>query len=159
MVKVHGKAEAERIREELREQRRPSGPVGKAGEVEKPTGEGAAAIVADGTDRIELDHAEIADALKALDERQRVLEAHLADARELGTPLADGKGPVSVPMRRSFARRGGAEEGGVQVALESYLAELAAFRAAIGLVAERHVRTDEANASAVDAVARGTDER
>ncbi|WP_181771335.1 hypothetical protein [Amycolatopsis pittospori] len=159
MVKVHGKAEAERIRDELREQRRPSGPVGKAEEVEKPSGEGAAAIVADGADRIELDYTEIAEALKALDERQRVLEAHLADARELGAPLADGKGPVSVPMRRSFARRGGAEEGGVQVALESYLAELAAFRAAIGLVAEQHGRTDEAAASTVDAVARGNDER
>ncbi len=159
MVKVHNKAEAERIREELREQRRPSGPVGKADQVEEPKGEGAAEIVADGSNRIELNHAEIADALKALDQRQQVLEEHLVEARKLGTPLADGKGPVSVPMRRSFARRGGAEEGGVQVALESYLAELAAFRAAIGLVAEQHVRTDEANASAVDAVARGTDER
>ncbi len=159
MVKVHGKAEAERIREELREQRRPSGPVGKTDEAGKPAGEGAAAIVADGADRVELDYAEIAKAVKDLDDRQRVLEEQLAEARALGTPPADGKGPVSVPMRRSFARRGGAEEGGVQVALQSYLAELAAFRTAIGLVAEQYGRTDEANASAVDTVARGTDER
>jgi len=159
MVKVHGKAEAERIRDELRGQRGPTGRVAEAGEVAKPSGEGAAAIVADGSDRIELDYAEIADAQKKLEEHQRNLERQLADARDLGTSLADGKGPVSVPMSRSFARRGGAEEGGVQFALRSYLTELAALRTAIGLVAEQHRRTDEAAATAVEAVARGTDER
>ncbi|MEV6906108.1 hypothetical protein [Amycolatopsis sp. NPDC051071] len=159
MVKVHGKAEAERLREELREQRRPPGRVDKAAEGEKPSGEGAAAIVADGGDRIELDYRAIAETRRLLGEHYVELRNCLTEARELGLPLADGKGPVSVPMRRSFARRGGAEEGGVQLALESYLAELDALRTAIGMVAERHARTDEAAASAVDAVARGTDER
>ncbi|MEV7548569.1 hypothetical protein AB0N89_02975 [Amycolatopsis sp. NPDC089917] len=159
MVKVHGKAEAGRIRDELREQRRPTGPVAEAREIAKPSGEGAAAIVADGSDRIELDYDAIADARKKLEEHQLNLERHLADAQGLGMSLADGKGPVSVPMSRSFSRRGGAEEGGVQFALRSYLAELAALRTAIGLVADQHRSTDEAAASAVEAVARGTDER
>ncbi|MEU8634032.1 hypothetical protein AB0C38_17795 [Amycolatopsis sp. NPDC048633] len=117
--------------------------------VEKPQGTGAAALVADDTDVLELDYAEIDAAKNALDARHQELSGYLESARELGTPLADGKGPVSHWMRRSFGLRGGAEAGGVQAALESYLAELASLRQALDVVASSHRSNDEEAAAAL----------
>lgn len=124
---------------------------GRASGVARPRGEGAAALVADGSDVIALDYAEIAAAKAALDQRHQELSGYLESARELGTPLADGKGPVSHWMRRSFGLRGGVEAGGVQTALASYLAELAALRETLELVATTHDRNDEEAAAALRA--------
>jgi hypothetical protein len=119
--------------------------------VAEPQGGGSAALVADGTDGLALDYAEIAAAQKAVDDRYGELAAYLDSARDLGTPLADGKGPVSHWMRRSFGLRGGAEAGGVQTALQSYLAELASLRQALDTVATAHRRNDEEAAATLAA--------
>ncbi|WP_410673925.1 hypothetical protein [Amycolatopsis sp. cmx-4-68] len=100
---------------------------------------------------LELDYTEIDAAKKALDEHHRRLSAYLESARGLGAPLADGKGPVSHWMRRSFRQRGGAEAGGVQVALESYLGELASLRQSLDVVAAAHRSNDEEAAAALRA--------
>jgi hypothetical protein len=121
----------------------------QASGVAKPQGAGAAALVADGTDVLELDYAEIDAAKSALDARHQELSGYLESARELGAPLADGKGPVSHWMRRSFGLRGGAGAGGVQAALESYLAELASLRQALDTVAAAHRSNDEEAAASL----------
>ena len=54
-------------------------------------------------------------------------------------------------MRRSFGLRGGADAGGVQAALESYLAELASLRQALETVAATHKRNDEEAAASLRA--------
>jgi hypothetical protein len=150
MATVRDEADARRqLRAE--QQREEDGPRERASGVAKPQGTGAAALVADGTDVLELDYAEIDAAKNALDARHRELSGYLESARELGTPLADGKGPVSQWMRRSFGLRGGAEAGGVQAALESYLGELASLRQALDTVAAAHRSNDEEAAAALRA--------
>jgi hypothetical protein len=54
-------------------------------------------------------------------------------------------------MRRSFGLRGGADAGGVQAALTSYLAELASLRQALETVATTHARNDDEAAAALRA--------
>jgi hypothetical protein len=150
MATVRDEADARRqLRAE--HQREKDEPRERASGVEKPQGAGAAALVADGTDVLELDYAEIDAAKNALDARHQELSGYLESARELGTPLADGKGPVSHWMRRSFRQRGGAEAGGVQVALESYLEELASLRQSLDTVAAAHRSNDEEAAAALQA--------
>jgi hypothetical protein len=153
MATVRNEADARRqLRaEHQREKHERHDPREKASGVEQPSGGGAAALAVDGSDVLELDYAEVDAAKKALDERHRELSAHLESARELGAPLADGKGPVSHWMRRSFGVRGGAEAGGVQAALTSYLAELAALRQALDTVATTHSRNDEEAAASLRA--------
>ncbi|MCR6483749.1 hypothetical protein M8542_13065 [Amycolatopsis sp. OK19-0408] len=153
MATVRDEADARRqLRvEHRREQQEQHGPKENTSEVGRPGGTGAAALVADGSDVIALDYAEIDAAKKALDERQQELAGYLESAGDLGTPLADGKGPVSHWMRRSFGLRGGAEAGGVQSALRSYLAELASLRQALDTVAASHRSNDEEAAAALRA--------
>lgn len=155
MATVRDEADARRqLRAEHEREKRPE-PREKASSVAEPTGAGAAALVADGSDVIALDYAEIEAAKKALDARHQELSRHLESARELGTPLADGNGPVSHWMRRSFGLRGGAEAGGVQKALESYLAELASLRQTLDTVAATHRGNDEEAAAVLRAGERG----
>jgi hypothetical protein len=153
MATVRDEADARRqLRaEHQRENHEDPGPREKASQVAKPEGSGSAALVADGGDVIALDYAEIADAQKALDEHYQEIARHLGNAQELGAPLTDGKGPVSHWMRRSFGLRGGAEAGGVQPALRSYLDELASLRQALDTVAATHRRNDEEAAAALAA--------
>jgi hypothetical protein len=150
MATVRDEADARRQLKAERRQEGPDEPREGASDVAKPQGSGSAALIA-GTDVLALDYAEVEAAKKALDERYRELSAHLANARELGTPLADGKGPVSHWMRRSFGLRGGADAGGVQAALESYLTELASLRQALETVAATHLRNDEEAAASLRA--------
>ncbi|EOD66673.1 hypothetical protein [Amycolatopsis vancoresmycina] len=150
MATVRDEADA---RQQLKAERRrevPDEPREGASDVAKPQGAGSAALVAE-TDVLALDYAEVEAAKKALDERYQELSGHLANARELGAPLADGKGPVSHWMRRSFGLRGGADAGGVQAALTSYLAELASLRQALETVAATHARNDDEAAAALRA--------
>lgn len=145
MATVRDEADARRqLRaEHQREKQEGHEPREKASGVAKPQGGGSATLVADGGDVLALDYAEIAAARKALDDRYQELAGYLDSARDLGTPLADGKGPVSHWMRASFGLRGGAEAGGVQTALQSYLTELASLRQALDTVAATHRRNDE----------------
>ncbi|MET8849531.1 hypothetical protein [Amycolatopsis sp. NPDC004625] len=150
MATVRDEADA---RQQLKAQRGrevPDEPREGASDVAKPQGAGSAGLVAD-TDVLALDYAEVEAAKKALDERYQELSGHLANARELGAPLADGKGPVSHWMRRSFGLRGGADAGGVQAALTSYLAELASLRQALETVATTHAQNDGEAAAALRA--------
>jgi len=151
MATVRGEADARRqLRAEHRlEKQEGHEPREKASNVAKPQGGGSAALVADGGDVLALDYAEIAAAQKALDDRYQEVAGYLDSARDLGTPLADGKGPVSHWMRASFGLRGGAEAGGVQTALQSYLTELASLRQALDTVAATHRRNDEDAAEAL----------
>lgn len=150
MVTVHGKADAERLREGLRAEE--NTPVLKASQVAAPSGTGAAGLVADGTDGIELDFDELAEAQRAIDGKYDELAAHLKQAQELSGPLHDGKGPVTGPMRKAFGVRGGEAGGGVQAALASYLDELDRLRSAIRQVAADHQGQDAEAAAALDGV-------
>lgn len=98
---------------------------------------------------IELRYDGVEDVKRAIDERYDELSRHLETARALDTGLADGKGPVAHWMRRSFAARGGAEAGGVQAALQSYLVELATLRQTLDTVVAMHQGNDEAAAAAL----------
>ena len=98
---------------------------------------------------IELRYGGIGDAKTAIDAHYDELSRHLETARALDTGLADGKGPVAHWMRRSFAVRGGAEAGGVQAALQSYLAELAVLRQTLDTVVTMHQGNDEEAAAAL----------
>ncbi|MDQ7808526.1 hypothetical protein Q5425_32730 [Amycolatopsis sp. A133] len=100
---------------------------------------------------IELHYDGVEDVKRAIDERYDELSRHLETARALDTDLADGKGPVAHWMRRSFAVRGGAEAGGVQAALRSYLAELATLRQTLDTVVTMHQGNDEEAAAALPA--------
>ncbi|KDN22061.1 hypothetical protein [Amycolatopsis rifamycinica] len=100
---------------------------------------------------IELHYDGVEDVKRAIDERYDELSRHLETARSLDTGLADGKGPVAHWMRRSFAVRGGAEAGGVQAALRSYLAELATLRQTLDTVVTMHQGHDEEAAAALPA--------
>jgi hypothetical protein len=150
MATVRDESDARRQLQAERRRDRPGEPRAGASDVAKPQGSGSAALIAD-TDVLALDYAEVDRAKKALDEHYQELSAHLSNARELGTPLADGKGPVSQWMRRSFGLRGGADAGGVQAALESYLAELASLRQALETVAATHARNDDEAAASLRA--------
>lgn len=100
---------------------------------------------------IELRYGGIGDAKTAIDAHYDELSRHLETARGLDTELADGKGPVAHWMRRSFAVRGGAGAGGVQAALQSYLAELATLRQTLDTVVTMHQGNDEEAAAALPA--------
>ncbi|HEV7648301.1 MAG TPA: hypothetical protein VGP26_09075 [Actinophytocola sp.] len=65
--------------------------------------------------------------LQALRDR---LVAHRTAAAELTGPLTDGTSPVTAPMRKAFFQRADVDEG-VQGALDQYIGELDAVRAAI----------------------------
>ena len=100
---------------------------------------------------IELRYGGVDDAKTAIDAHYDELSRHLETARGLDTELADGKGPVAHWMRRSFAVRGGSETGGVQAALQSYLAELATLRQTLDTVVAMHQSNDEEAAAALPA--------
>lgn len=95
------------------------------------------------TGGIELHYGGVDDAKSAIDAHHDELSRHLETARGLDTELANGKGPVAHWMRRSFAVRGGAEAGGVQAALQSYLNELATLRQTLDTVVAMHQGNDE----------------
>ncbi|WP_290057781.1 hypothetical protein [Amycolatopsis solani] len=122
----------------------------KAADVAKPEGGGSAALVAS-ADVIALDYDEVERAKAAIDARYQALSEHLGAAAELGTPLADGHGPVAHWMRRSFRLRGGDDPGGVQATLRSYLTELASLRQALDDVATTHRRNDDEAATVLRA--------
>lgn len=142
VVRVRGVEDARRMREELRDEQRLEAvavPVVKA-----PTGAGAADVVAEGGDRIELDLGAFNGAVADLDRLHAVLTELLARAnREMDQPLGDGKGPVALHMRRAFGLRGGDLGGGVRAALRSYLAELTELRRSLHQVGETHRAQDE----------------
>ncbi len=109
----------------------------------------AGPVTSASTGRIELHYDGVEDVKRAIDERYDELSRHLETARVLDTDLADGKGPVAHWMRRSFAVRGGAEAGGVQAALRSYLAELATLRQTLDTVVTMHQGNDVEAAAAL----------
>ncbi|MEV4315336.1 hypothetical protein [Actinocrispum sp. NPDC049592] len=100
----------------------------------------------DEADRIELDPGELNWAEQELAARYDELAGYLSSARELGGGLQDGTSPVTRPMGRAFGLRGGVGMGGVQVALQGYLTELAALREAIRQVRESHVNNEQQTA-------------
>ncbi|MEU4442999.1 hypothetical protein AB0K14_27420 [Actinosynnema sp. NPDC050801] len=143
VVRVRGVEDAKRMREELRDEQRESGPVAVA-VVPEPTGAGAADVVAEGGDFIELDLASFTTAVSDLERLHGVLTELLARAdREMEQPLGDGKGPVALNMRRAFGLRGGDVGGGVRTALRSYLRELARLRDSLEQVGRTHQAQDE----------------
>ncbi|HWO64273.1 MAG TPA: hypothetical protein VNO31_30000 [Umezawaea sp.] len=145
VVRVRGVEDAERLREELRD-RRAVGTVVPP-EVAAPTGAGTADVVAEGGDVIELDPVAFAGAVSDLDRLHGVLSDLLDRAgREAEEPLGDGKGPVSLNMRRAFGLRGGDVGGGVRAALRSYLEELEGLRGALQEVGATHQAQDEESA-------------
>ncbi|MEU7525548.1 hypothetical protein AB0A74_07430 [Saccharothrix sp. NPDC042600] len=111
-------------------------------DVAAPTGAGSADVVALGGDRIALDPAELAEALRRLDGLYDEIEARLGESVELERPFGDGRGPVARHMRAAFGLRGG--HSGVQGALRSYLEELGALREALRQVGTTHQTQDEA---------------
>ncbi|MEJ2857302.1 MULTISPECIES: hypothetical protein [unclassified Saccharothrix] len=110
-------------------------------DVAAPTGAGFADVVAQ-ADRIELDPAELAEALRRLDALHDEISTRLAESVRLEGPFGDGHGPVSRHMRAAFGLRAG--HSGVQGALRSYLDELGALRAALHQVGVTHQTQDEA---------------
>ncbi|WP_410633035.1 hypothetical protein [Amycolatopsis sp. cmx-4-83] len=149
MATVRDEADA---RKQLREEDRLAAnkPRENAADVAKPEGGGSAGLVAD-AGVIALDYDQVEKAKADIDARYQALSEHLAAAAELSVPLADGHGPVAHWMRGSFRLRGGADAGGVQVTLRSYLAELASLREALGNVATTHRLNDEDAAEALRA--------
>jgi hypothetical protein len=145
VVRVRGVEDAERLREELRDER----VVGTVAppEVAAPTGAGTAEVVAEGGDLIELDLDAFTGAVGDLDRLHGVLSDLLERAnREAEEPLGDGKGPVALNMRRAFGLRGGDVGGGVRAALRSYLEELEGLRGALQQVGATHQAKDEESA-------------
>ncbi|MFC6088518.1 hypothetical protein Q5530_22615 [Saccharothrix sp. BKS2] len=144
MVRVRGVEDAQRLREELKDDERGRGSV-DAPDVAAPTGAGAAGVVADGAaDRIELDLDEFTRAGGELERLRGELVELLRRAEgEVDQPLGDGQGPVALHMRRAFGLRAGEVGGGVRVALRSYLRELDALREALDRVGKTHQAEDE----------------
>ncbi|MEV8442305.1 hypothetical protein AB0425_33435 [Actinosynnema sp. NPDC051121] len=143
VVRVRGVEDAKRMREELRDEQRESGAVAVP-VVDAPTGAGAAGVVAEGGDFIELDLASFTTAVADLERLHGVLTGLLARAdREMEQPLGDGKGPVALYMRRAFGLRGGDVGGGVRTALRSYLKELELLRDALEQVGRTQRAQDE----------------
>lgn len=155
LERVRGRAEARELRDEwraeLRDERREDRHRQHANDVAAPTGAGAATIVAQDGDGIDLDLDQLTAATAALDQRYQELSGYLREAVELQGELADGSSPVTHPMRKAFGIRAGAEEGGIQAALRAYLAELAAMREAIRQVGALHQAQDEQAAAAMNA--------
>jgi hypothetical protein len=150
MVTVRGKTDARRLLRDDLDGDKLDGPLEKASQVARPTGEGAAGVVGDDSGGgIELDLDELAEAQHAIDTKYDELSSYLRLAEELSGPLSDGKGPVTGPMRAAFGLRGGEDSGGVQAALRSYLDELDGLRAAIRQVAASHQSQDEQAAAEV----------
>ncbi len=145
VVRVRGVEDAERLRKELREETS----VGMVvpSEVAAPKGAGTADVVAEGGDLIELDLDAFTGAVSDLDRLHGVLSDLLERAgREAEEPLGDGKGPVSLNMRRAFGLRAGDVGGGVRAALRSYLEELDGLRGALQHVRATHQTQDEESA-------------
>jgi hypothetical protein len=155
LERVRSRAEARELRDEwraeLREERREDRERLHASDVAAPTGAGAAIIVAEDGDGIDLDLDQLNAATAALDQRYQEIAGYLREAVELDGRLADGSSPVTRPMRRAFGIRGGAEEGGIQAALRAYLEELDAMRVAIRQVGALHQAQDEQAALAMNA--------
>lgn len=142
VVRVRGVEDARRMREELRDERHGEAAVTPA--VAAPTGAGAAGVVAEGGDRIELDLDSFTRAVSDLDRLHAVLTELLARSdREMDQPLGDGKGPVALNMRKAFGLRGDVVGGGVRAALRSYVKELTELREALHQVGETHRAEDE----------------
>ncbi|WP_033441773.1 hypothetical protein [Saccharothrix sp. NRRL B-16314] len=147
VVRVRGVEDAKRMREELRDERHGSGAVTPV--IAPPTGAGAARVVAEGGDRIEVDLDEFTRAESRLAELHGTLSELLGRAGgELGQPLGDGRGPVARHMRQAFGLRAGDQDagdvgGGVQTALRSYLKELERLRDALHQVGVTHRAEDE----------------
>ncbi|MEU4767117.1 hypothetical protein AB0H12_28070 [Actinosynnema sp. NPDC023794] len=143
VVRVRGVEDARRMREELRDEQRGSGAVAVP-VVAGPNGAGAAGVVAEGGDFIELDLASFTTAVSDLERLHGVLTELLARAdREMDQPLGDGKGPVALNMRRAFGLRGGDVGGGVRTALRSYVRELALLRDALEQVGKTQRAQDD----------------
>jgi hypothetical protein len=138
MERVRDQEQARRMLSEL-ERDRPRHE--RPPDVAAPTGAGFADVVASG-DRIQLDPAELAEALRRLDALHDEIATRLAESTRLEGPLGDGHGPVARHMRGAFGLRGG--PSGVQGALRSYLDELGALRAALHQVGVTHQAQDEA---------------
>ncbi|XVV01517.1 hypothetical protein ACQPW3_29530 [Actinosynnema sp. CA-248983] len=111
-------------------------------DVAAPTGAGFADVVAQGGDRIEMDPAELAEAVRRLDALHEEIATRLGESVELERPFGDGRGPVARHMRAAFGLRGG--HSGVQWALRAYLDELGALRAALQQVGVTNQTQDEA---------------
>ncbi|WP_053721682.1 hypothetical protein [Saccharothrix sp. NRRL B-16348] len=142
VVRVRGVEDARRMREELRDERR--GGAVAVPVVSGPTGAGAAGVVAEGGDFIELDLASFTTAASDLERLHGVVTELLSRAdREMEQPLGDGKGPVALNMRRAFGLRGGDVGGGVRTALRSYLRELTLLRDSLEQVAKTQQAQDE----------------
>ncbi|WNV85868.1 hypothetical protein [Umezawaea sp. Da 62-37] len=142
VVRVRGVEDARRLRDELRDDQVGARVVPPG--VAAPTGAGTADVVADGGDRIELDPEAFAGAVSDLERLHEVVADLLERAgRESEQPLGDGKGPVSLNMRRAFGVRGGDVGGGVRAALRSYLEELGTLREALQQVSATHQAEDE----------------
>ncbi|QFZ22123.1 hypothetical protein [Saccharothrix syringae] len=142
VVRVRGVEHAKQLREEL-EHERVAGYVVPP-EVGRPTGAGAAGVVAEGGDLIEMDLPAFTAAVSDLDRLHAVLTDLLGRAdRELDQPLGDGRGPVALHMRRAFGLRGGDLSGGVRHALRSYLDELEAVRASLQGVRDAQQAQDQ----------------
>ncbi|MFL6119803.1 hypothetical protein [Actinophytocola sp.] len=87
-------------------------------------------VTGEGMDGIEVDLDALRQAERDLAVLHDDLAAHLTEADDLTGPLGDGKSPVAAPMRLAFQTRAG-DEGGVQTALQQYMAELLAVRVTI----------------------------
>lgn len=145
LEEISGEREARRLLKEYREQEKatPNTPMRHASEVAGPSGGGSAGVVGEGTDGIALDPAEIAEAEKRLSELYAEIAVYKAQAQDLAGPLGDGAGPVAMHMRRAFGLRGGAGLGGVHLALQQYLDELAVLREAIAQVGVTHQASED----------------
>ncbi|WP_141982353.1 hypothetical protein [Saccharothrix saharensis] len=149
VVRVRGVEHAKQMREELRDDERGSRAVAVP-EVSAPTGAGAAGVVAEGGDRIELDLDSFGRSVSDLDRLHGVLSGLLARAeREMEQPLGDGKGPVARNMRAAFGLRGSDLGGGVRAALRSYLDELTGLRQALQQVGQTQKVQDDHIAQAL----------
>ncbi|MGH3431390.1 MAG: hypothetical protein ACRDQB_00990 [Thermocrispum sp.] len=145
LEEVSGSREARKLLKEYRKEERAEahGPMRHASEVAGPSGAGSAGVVGEGTDGIDLDPAEVAEAERRLGELYAEIALYKAQAEDLAGPLGDGRGPVAVHMRKAFGLRGGADIGGVHLALQQYLDELARLREAIAQVGVVHQASDE----------------
>lgn len=147
LEEISGEREARRLLKEYRREARsePETPMRHASEVAGPSGAGAAGVVGEGgADGIALDPAEIAAAEKRLAELYAEIAVYKAQAEDLAGPLGDGAGPVAAHMRKAFGLRGSAGPGGVHLALQQYLDELARLREAIAQVGATHLASEDA---------------
>ncbi len=150
VVRVRGVEHARKMREELRDEER-GGRAVPLPVVSAPSGAGAAGVVAEGGDLIELDLGSFSSAVADLERLHAELTELLARTdREVEQPLGDGKGPVARNMRQAFGLRAGDLGGGVRAALRSYLEELTEVREALHQVSSTHRAQDEQVARAME---------